>query len=42
MITGNQDQITLARKNATIDEILLRQREMQTDFGYRASFGFSY
>ncbi len=41
-VTRIHDQITLARKDATIDEILLRQRELQTDFGYRASIGFSY
>ena len=37
-----QDQINLPAGDATEEEILLRIRELQTDFSYDVSVGFSY
>lgn len=37
-----RDQINLPAGDATEEEIILRQRELQTDFEYRLSIGFSY
>lgn len=36
------DQIYLARGGASLDEILLRRRQLQTSYSYYMSFGFSY
>jgi len=36
------DQLSLPKGEATLDEILLRRRELETSFDYFASVGFSY
>lgn len=36
------NQLTLPRSNAEIDDVLLRQRELETNFNYWGSLGFSY
>ncbi|MCF8414022.1 MAG: hypothetical protein K9G44_11440 [Melioribacteraceae bacterium] len=36
------DQITLPRSNASIDEVLLRQKELETSFEFWGRVGFSY
>ncbi len=36
------DQLSLPKGEATIDEVLLRRRELETHFDYFASIGFSY
>lgn len=38
----NRDQINLKKINASRDDVLLRQRELQSRFDYLASIGFSY
>ncbi len=37
-----RDQISLARRNLTPEEVLLRQRQVATSFRYSSSVGFSY
>jgi hypothetical protein len=37
-----KDQISLAKGGATEEEVLLRLRELSTDYSYFVSFGFSY
>ena len=37
-----KDQIYLAKAGATEEEILLRRRQLGTDYSYRANVGFSY
>jgi len=37
-----RDQVYLARGGASIDEILLRRRQLATSYSYYTSFGFSY
>ena len=39
---GIHDQIHLPREGATREEILLRQRELATDFRYWSFIGLSY
>ncbi len=45
-ITGSysriHNQISLARKNATIDEVLLQRRELETQYEYFGSVGISF
>ncbi|MCF8240681.1 MAG: hypothetical protein K9J16_04780 [Melioribacteraceae bacterium] len=41
-ISRIHDQISLAKGNASIDEVLLQRRELETEFEYWGSFGFSY
>ncbi len=45
-INGNvsriRDQISLRRGDATEEEVLLRRRELETDYNYWGSIGFSY
>ena len=36
------DQISLTKGDATRDEVLLRLKQLATDYSYRVSFGFSY
>ncbi len=36
------NQISLIKGGATTEEILLRQKELKTDFSYFANFGFTY
>jgi hypothetical protein len=36
------DQLSLPKGEATVDEVLLRRRELETSFDYFASIGFSY
>ena len=36
------DQLSLPKGGATVDEVLLRRRELETHFDYFASIGFSY
>ena len=36
------DQISLQKGDATRDEVLLRLRQLATDYSYRLSFGFTY
>jgi hypothetical protein len=36
------DQLNLPKGGATLDEILLRRRELATDYNYRISIGLSY
>jgi hypothetical protein len=37
-----RDQVYLARGGASLDEILLRRRQLATSYSYYTSFGFSY
>lgn len=37
-----RDQIYLAKAGASVDEILLRRRQLATSYSYYLSFGFSY
>jgi len=37
-----KDQLFLARSGASLEEVLLRRRELETDFNYYFSIGFSY
>jgi hypothetical protein len=37
-----RDQIYLAKGEASIDEILLRRRQLATSYSYYLSFGFTY
>jgi hypothetical protein len=41
-MTFLRDQISLPRSGATLEEILLRRRELQTSYYYYLSVGFSY
>ena len=41
-MTFLRDQISLPRSGATLEEILLRRRELQTSYYYYMSVGFSY
>jgi len=36
------DQLSLPKEGASLDEILLRRKELETDYGYRISLGFNY
>jgi hypothetical protein len=36
------DQLSLSKGDATLDEILLRRRELATDYDYSISVGISY
>lgn len=40
--TQKRDQITLLKEGSTTEEILLRQKEMASNYNYWLSFGFSY
>lgn len=37
-----RDQINLKRGNASVDEVLLRQRQLATGYRYFVGFGISY
>jgi hypothetical protein len=37
-----RDQISLQKGSATRDEVLLRLRQLSTNYSYYLSFGFSY
>ena len=41
-ISRRRDQLSLRRGEATSEEILVRQRELATDYSFDLSFGFSY
>jgi hypothetical protein len=45
-LTGNyamiRDQLSLPRRDATPEEVLLRQRQLRTNYRYFANFGLSY
>ena len=36
------DQLSLPKGGASLDEILLQRKELETDFGYHIALGFSY
>ncbi len=36
------DQLSLPKGGASLDEILLRRKELETDYGYHISLGFNY
>jgi hypothetical protein len=36
------DQLSLPKEGASLDEILLQRKELETDYGYHVSLGFSY
>lgn len=36
------DQLSLPKGGATLDEILLQRKELETDYGYHISLGFNY
>lgn len=36
------DQLSLPKGGASLDEILLQRKELETDYGYHISLGFSY
>jgi hypothetical protein len=36
------DQLSLPKEGASLDEILLRRKELETDYGYHISLGFNY
>ena len=36
------DQLSLPKSGASLDEILLRRKELETDYGYHISLGFNY
>lgn len=38
----NHDQLNLPKGDASLDEILLRRRELATDYDYHISIGLSY
>jgi hypothetical protein len=40
--TSTRDQIYLARSAATVEEILVRQRQLATSYTYSVTFGISY
>jgi hypothetical protein len=40
--TSTRDQIYLARSAATVEEILVRQRQLATNYVYAVTFGISY
>lgn len=41
-VSKRRDQLSLRRGEATTEEILVRQRELATDYSFDVSFGFSY
>jgi hypothetical protein len=41
-ISRRRDQLSLRRGEATTEEILVRQRELATDYSYDLGFGISY
>jgi len=41
-VSRRRDQLSLRRGEATSEEILVRQRELATDYAFDFSFGFSY
>ena len=40
--SGIRDQINIPQRDLTIDEILLRRRQLETNYYYWSSIGFSY
>jgi hypothetical protein len=36
------DQLSLSKEGASLDEILLQRKELETDYGYHISLGFNY
>ena len=36
------DQLSLPKEDASLDEILLQRKELETDYGYHISLGFNY
>ena len=36
------DQLSLPKGGASLDEILLQRKELETDYGYHISLGFNY
>ncbi len=41
-VTFLRDQLSLPRRGASLEEVLLRQRELETSYNYFVSFGLSY
>jgi hypothetical protein len=41
-VSKRRDQLSLRRGEATTEEILVRQRELATDYSFDVGFGFSY
>ncbi|MGQ9561038.1 MAG: hypothetical protein ACUVWA_11030 [Candidatus Oleimicrobiaceae bacterium] len=41
-VTFLRDQLSLPRRGASLEEVLLRQRELETSYNYFLSFGLSY
>ena len=41
-VSRRRDQLSLRRGEATTEEILIRQRELATDYAYELGFGISY
>ncbi len=41
-VTFLRDQLSLPRRGASLEEVLLRQRQLETSYNYFVSFGISY
>ena len=41
-VSRRQDQLSLRRGQASSEEILIRQRELATDYSYEIRFGINY
>ncbi len=37
-----QDRISVPLKSATVEDVLLRRKQLQTDYSFRTLFGLSY